>query len=197
VSDTHAPSHLAGVEQAQHLLARAGLMLPPIPRGLARQFRSRGEWCFSSRAVRRWPYELAWYVENAEKPSTKDYVLLAHAGHGINSYAIHYYLVRGNLHLFLQVGWGGAYMDRNEATAEVNRCFTLAHHLVEALADAPKRRRVARRQRLKIVATDFYGGYWLVSGFGEQEKPPAREVGPESILAEALEWCRTGKVLDT
>ena len=44
-------------------------------------------------------------MQEAGTEPVADYLLLGHAGHGIQSYAIHYYVVRGPLALFLQIGW--------------------------------------------------------------------------------------------
>ncbi len=131
----------AGVQEARELLAGSGLSLPPIPSSLAPQFAARGRWCFASRPVRTSPYDLQRYVRQALRRLPKDYVLVAHAGHGANSYALHYYLVHRPLMLFLQVGWGGAYMDEARATADANECFGLCGEVVVAAADAMERGR--------------------------------------------------------
>jgi hypothetical protein len=58
-------------------------------------------------------YALDYYLH---EPYSADYAIVAHAGHWVNSYAMHYYLVAGRLRLFLQVPWGGANGDRKEDT---------------------------------------------------------------------------------
>ena len=45
--------------------------------------------------------------------------MLSHSGHGVNSYAIHYYLVQRPLRMFLQLGWGGVYDDAKEDAAKI------------------------------------------------------------------------------
>jgi len=99
-----------GVADATALFRTEGLELPFVPPELARRFRQRDRWCFASRQVRVSPYKFEHYVD--ETDAVSDYVLIAHAGHGVNSYAIHYYLVHGLLRLFLQIHWGGVYQDR-------------------------------------------------------------------------------------
>lgn len=48
------------------------------------------------------PYNLQYYVEEMDQADAT-YVVLAHSGHGTNSYAIQYYLVSGPLRLFLHL----------------------------------------------------------------------------------------------
>jgi hypothetical protein len=36
---------------------------------------------------------------------------LGHNGHGVNSWAMHYYLVQPALAILLQIAWGGIYTD--------------------------------------------------------------------------------------
>ena len=122
-----------GVEEMRALLSDSGLVMPPVPPVFARRFRKRDEWVFASRQVRTSPYDIEHYVRAARRPDHRDYVLLAHAGHGVNSYAIHYYLVHGPLRLFLQIGWGGAYMDAKATTRGVNQAFGFCHDLVSLL----------------------------------------------------------------
>ena len=113
-----------GFADAATILRTEGLELPFVPLELARRFRRRRPWCFASRQVRPSPYRFEHYV--GEGDAVSDYCLIAHAGHGVNSHALHYYLVRGPLRLFLQIQWGGVYEDKPAATARANVCFGLA-----------------------------------------------------------------------
>lgn len=187
---------LAGIQEAKALFTKAGLAFPPIPEELAPHFERRDDWCFSSRPVTHSPYDIDSYVNEATTGTVQDYVLLAHAGHGINSYAIHYYLVRGPLQLFLQVAWGGAYMDKLETTANVNECFKAARELIQAVAMATKRGHLRSGDRLMVVAADFYRGYWVVTRSKKDDKANSegrrdqRRRPPYEIVAEALSWCK-------
>lgn len=187
---------LAGVQEATALFTKAGLAFPPIPEELAPHFKRRDDWCFSSRPVTRSPYDIHSYVNEATTGTVQDYVLLAHAGHGINSYAIHYYLVRGSLQLFLQVGWGGVYMDKLATTADVNKCFRTAHELIQAVEMAVQRGRLQSHDRLTVVAADFHERYWVVTRGKKHDKGNAeacreRTKGdPYEVVAKALSWCR-------
>ena len=72
----------------------------------------------------------------AVKQDIEDYVLLAHAGHGVNSYAIHVFVVHGPLALFLQVPWGGVYMDPKKSARRLADVFDCAGQLITAVREA-------------------------------------------------------------
>ena len=179
---------LAPIELLMRLFADAGLVLPPIPANLASQLIERRDWCFSTTPLERSPYAFDDFVREGIRPEVPDSLVLAHAGHGVNSYALHYYLVQRPLRVFLQLAWGGVYDDA-AAKERVNRCFDLAHRLVAALDQAGQADRFRPGARFIVVASDFYCGYWTKPG----EKPPKRlgedPAQPvEAILTEAVEW---------
>ncbi len=73
--------------------------------------------------------------DEAKGPQVHDYAVLSHSGHGVNSYAIQYYLVLGGLRAFLHLGWGGVYMDANATAASIAECFSLADKVVAMAAN--------------------------------------------------------------
>jgi hypothetical protein len=166
-------------------LAKAGLDCPPIPPELAPRIKEFHPWCFATALRRLSPYAFGDYVAAGIKRGAPDSVLVAHAGHGMNSYALHYYLVHGPLRLFLQIGWGGVYMDTLQARRDINQSFALAGRVVEAVDALVRTRRWPRRKRLIIAASGFGGSYWTTSPRG-----PAlgRDMQPQQILEEALHW---------
>ena len=109
----------------------------------------------------------------------------------MNSYAIHYYVVRGLLRLFLQTQWGGVYQDKSVATARVNACFRRAAELVSAIEDAGRRRKLRLNDRVVVVASDFYGGSCQLPGeeVGGTRVRPDRSDLPEELMTRALHWC--------
>jgi hypothetical protein len=184
-------------DQAGQLLQQAGIDLPPIPECLRPNFRERGPWTYSSRRISASPFAFGCYVEEARNGLVTDYVLVAHDGRGINLYAMHYFLVSRPLQLLLQVAWGGLCMNPEKTTASVNRCFTLARELLDAVPVAIRAGRITEADRLTVVASDFHGGFWeVVSADEDRRVPPLawREVrrercNPPAVLEEALEWC--------
>jgi hypothetical protein len=180
----------SGVARATALFRSQGLELPPVPRELARQFRERDKWCFSSRPVSSSPYDFPSYVHDGD--AAADYVLVAHAGHGVNSWAIHYYLVLGPLRVFLQIGWGGGYEDRSAATARVNNCGSLARDLIAAADEASRRGRLQSGDRSIVVASDFYGGFCRFPGEscqGTTADSQSFALRPEELMTLAVQWC--------
>jgi hypothetical protein len=188
-------SPLAGQEEVQTLLHDAGLDCPPIPGELASRFARRADWCFSTRPVDHSPYDLEHYVTESRQPLS-DYVLIAHAGHGVNSYAIHYYLVRGRLRLFLQLGWGGIYMDKAASTEAANGCIRRARKLVEAAQGVVLGGRLLSQQQLVVVGSDFYGGFCALPGEPQPDRRSWGASGKRSVadvIDRAIRWCTSGE----
>lgn len=93
------------------------------------------------------------------------------------------------MHLFLQVAWGGVYMDEAKARQEVNKCFCLADVLVSAADRAKAAGLFQPGERLIVAASSFSGGFWCKPG----EEPPDHRVSsappsPCEILNQAVAW---------
>jgi hypothetical protein len=176
---------MTDIERARHLFEQAGLAFPTIPPELAARLKEHDKWLFSTRKVDIWPYDLRQYVDELDRADLEDYAILSHSGHGVNSYAIQYYLVRGPLRMFLYLGWGGVHMDAEASAAKVRQCFSLADKIVSAMASEG---RLATDEQLRIVCSDFYGSYWLAPGHC-YETHTSRCVGPPAdVLGEVLDW---------
>ena len=171
-------------EKARHLFQTAGLAFPEIPDELAAKLKERGEWLFSTREIEISPYDLWHYVEESDDTMVEDYAILCHSGHGVNSYAIQYYLVYGELRLFLQLGWGGVNMDAQKAAADIAWCFELADEIVWQMSAVP---RVKLRWPLTIVGSDCYGSYWSAPGKDIEEDANS----PGQVLSEAIQWLKS------
>ena len=172
------------IEKARKLFQEAGLAFPKIPKELAARLKKRGEWLFSTRKISLAPYNLDHYFHELDETNVKDYAILAHSGHGVNSYAIQYYLVYGALRILLHLGWGGVYMDAKETTTKITECFSLTDEIIPAVQNTG---RLRAGDRLTIVGSDFYGSYWSASSRRRQIKP-AHFRAPKVILAEVLNW---------
>jgi hypothetical protein len=77
----------------------------------------------------------------------------------VNSYAIHVFVVHGPLALFLQVAWGGVYMDPNEAGRRMADIFAGAGQLIAAMRAANVRDRLEPGKRLFVIAS-LAGSAW-------------------------------------
>lgn len=181
------------IEKARKLFRDAGLAFPTIPVELAAQLKEQSEWVFTTRQLETWPYNLQHYIDEVERSQVKDYVVLSHSGHGVNSYAIQYYLVHGSLYMFLHLGWGGVYMDAKEDAATIRECFSIADQVVRAAQSVPS---FQAGEHLTVVGSDFYGSYWLAPGESRREdtdrSDPLR-VSPQEALTAALSWLTSSR----
>lgn len=176
------------LEAAKQFLAESGVPLPKIPEALAARLEQQGKGLFSTREETVDPYVLPPYVEEFVQGTAEDYVLICHSGHGINSYAVQYYLVYAGLGLFIHIGLGGVYMDNEVQTREIRESFALADRLVALVEQSIK---IGPEHRLTVVAADFYDSYWISPGTESTERERKRGAlhrKPEEVLTEALEW---------
>ncbi|MBX3379061.1 MAG: hypothetical protein KF805_03120 [Phycisphaeraceae bacterium] len=176
------PIPATDLEKARARFQEAGLAFPTMPPNLAARPKEQEPWVFSTRTLNVWPYDLDHYVR---EPRSEDYAILSHSGHGGNSYAIHYYLQFGGLAMFLQLAWGGCYMDNDQASASIARCFSLADKIVGATH--PKLL-PGTSQCLTIVASDFHGSYWVRPGDNLSMHEHQIELRPMQALAQAHDW---------
>jgi len=174
---------MVDIAKAKRLFQESGLAFPMIPEELGARLKERGKWLFSTREIDMSPYHLQHYVAEVDETPVEDYAVLSHSGHGINSYAVQYYLVHGSLRMFLHLGWGGVYMDAKADATKIRDCFSLADEIVPAVKNAG---RLRIDERLTIVGSDFYGSYWEVSPGIDERKSGSKK--PAEILAEVLVW---------
>jgi hypothetical protein len=176
---------MTDIQKAQHIFLEAGLAFPKIPKQLATELKEQSKWCFSTRELKISPYNLQHYVHEGDAVH-REYAVLCHSGHGVNSYAIQYYLVYGPVRMFLHLGWGGVYMDADAAAFKIRECFSLADQIV---AKAMTTRKPETDDPLTIIASDFYGSYWSASRRPENERTVSR--GPTEVLTEVLHWLKS------
>ncbi len=174
---------MGDLDKARQLFQSSGLPFPEIPKDLAVRMKERGKWLFSTREIEILPYDLHHYVEECWADSVEDYAILCHSGHGVNSYAIQYYLVHGELQMFLHLAWGGVYMDAQKTTADIGWCFGLADE-IDWTMNTVQRPKLSRP--LMIVGSDFGGSYWSAPGKAIEEDANS----PGQVLAEALQWLK-------
>jgi hypothetical protein len=190
--------------RVEALLAESGVAMPPMPADARTRLKEREEWCFCTRGFKLPPSELMHFVRKAIAGVSPDYVLIARAGHGVGSSALHYFLVQGPLQLFLQIGWGGGSAEKERSTVLINECFALAHRLVGAIPEALRRGRLPRQGRITVVGSNLGDGFWEVAVAWERASQPGGSprgktrsgIGPRETLEEAVRWCRgTGTVV--
>lgn len=136
-----------------------GIGPPPVPERFGAALRRVSSHAFATRELTMSTYNIEDWVTEQDVP---EYLVVGHAGHGVNSYAISYFLVQRNLRLFVQVGLGGVYMDVERARAAVCDGFQAAGGLIGAAerAFSPCRGLAP----MLVVASEFYGSRWCVEG---------------------------------
>jgi hypothetical protein len=115
----------AAVEDLNATFASAELRAPPVPKRFVPTLAFQHEWLWTTRPVHsldmymfdRYPNEIL--METAEGGDVADYFAVSHGGHGVNSYFLTYQLVTRRLAVFVQVGWGGGYMDAERSRQAV------------------------------------------------------------------------------
>ncbi len=177
---------MTDIEKARQLFRKSKLVFPTIPDTLAARLKELDKWLFSTREIEMSPYSLDDYVLEVNETPVEDYAVLSHSGHGVNSYAIQYYVVYGALRMFLHLGWGGVYMDARKARDQIRDCFSLADEIIPVVQTGA---RLRAGDRLTIVGSDFYGSYWSIPG--QRDRGKDKELIPAEVLAEVLHWLRS------
>jgi hypothetical protein len=164
----------SSLAEARALFAAEDLPFPPLPASLANALQEMAPNLFSTRELEASPYTLRFYsFEIQTKPAIPNYAVVGFDGHGINSWAVHYYLVEDALALFVQLAWGGAYVERDEASRMIKGVFAWAEELQAQVRRARSDGLIPPGWRLLAVVSEFVpsGWAWVAS------LPP----GPDAI----------------
>ncbi len=175
---------LEGLNKARNQFTEAGLPLPPIPEQFANEIVEVREWTYGTREEGPSIYEIRDYVSEFLDAPPEPYLLFGHAGHGLNSYAIHYHLVVDGLGVFCQIGWGGVYMDHNSATQNVKLTFRLLEQLAEHLDSL----RPSSPSRTLLVLTNFRGSELSLLGPESHRQVIFKQKNLEKAVQEAAKF---------
>jgi hypothetical protein len=161
------------LEKARSLFAAEELPFPPVPAELASALREVRSNVYSTRPVKIPPYTLGAYSFEVQEERVPSYALIGFDGHGVNSWAVHYYLVDDALALFIQLPWGGAYVEPDEARRAIGVAFSWAEKLQAETRRARREGLIPQGWRLLVVGSRFEepGWAWVPS-------PPP---GPDAI----------------
>lgn len=166
------------------------LRFPPVPHHLAALLRQEGTAVFATRPLQETPYDLAHYLAEFEADlELSAYAIVGFDGHGTNSWAAHYYLVNDGLALFIQLPWGGAYLDPEPAREEIADLFDWAALLQSKMALASGRQLVPKNRRLEVAASRFShaGWRWLEVGADNTTVPWQAAAGMKAALQQELD----------
>lgn len=126
-------------------------------------------------------YDINAFVQEAISKPTKDYVLVGQDGHGVNSHAMHYYVVKGHIALFIQL--------KDDSASYVDGNLKAVDYIFKLMAEVEKKNPLPTDKRLVVVQSDFYGSGWgWVTGQADKidEKEWHAKQANRSILLDAL-----------
>ena len=109
---------------------RAHLPTPPLPHSLAVQIRQWDEWLFGTELPDAALYDTEHFVTRAVQRADAEFALIGVSGYGVNNWHLHYYLSLEHLAVFVQVPWGGIYVDEEASREELTHCFDLIAQMI-------------------------------------------------------------------
>jgi hypothetical protein len=185
--------HVA-LDEARKELHEAGLTAPPVPAEFVSTFRKFGPWQWGTCEIDQgdmYFFKPFWTMWAGGLP--EDYMAFSHGGHGANSYFLTYFLVYRPIAVLFQTGWGGGYMDANDAAADFARLCALSAHVVD---EATRVRQTSIRiSRLAVIQCSEARGVGLFrvvdatpteSVIADNERPER----PEVLFQRAEAWLR-------
>ncbi len=175
---------------AQSLFEIEKLPFPPMPVPLVTLLRQEGAAVFSTKMLNTSPYEFGHYLKEFESDSAiAPYALVGFAGHGINSWAVHFYIVHEGLALFIQLPWGGAYLEPEPARAKIADLFEWSALLQSKLSLARQMSGIPKAQWLQVAAShfSFAGWRWLEAGADRASVPWQEATGMKATLLQILD----------
>ena len=181
---------------AHDLFARESLPDPPVPAHLAASLRAEGDIVFTTRPLTASPYDLDWFAAEVESgPGPAPYAVVGFDGHGINSWAAHCYVVDAAIALFIQLPWGGAYLDVEPAREDIVDMFAWGQRLQAMLAQALRDGKIPAGWRLQVVASRYTqpGWRWLVPGRDNAATPLNPAGGMKATLEQLVDEILAGR----
>lgn len=132
-----------------------GLSIPPIfiPDTFLGNLRLFSQLVYSTRKPDPSIYDLEHYSLEALQAPVDDYLMFGLAGHGVHSWAFHYYLSYKPLHIFAQLQWG----SKNTDEVLVHSRFEGLFSGLELLLEARQSGAFPKEKRLIIIESDFCG----------------------------------------
>jgi len=180
---------------AQALFKKEGLSCPHVPPHLASSLQADGT-VFSTRPLPSSPYDIEHFLMEIEaEPGLPDYAVVGFAGHGTNSWAMHHYVVDKGLALFIQLPWGGAYLDPEPARQEISEMARWAMELQGQLDRANGLRKIPAGVRLLVAASRLgpAGWHWLVPGQDNAAAPWNPAEGMKAAILQEVDDVIRGK----
>jgi hypothetical protein len=194
------PGNDSASPTAQTMFERERLPFPPVPAQLAASLQQQGPAWFATRPLTSTPYDFEHFFAEVEaQPGLPDYAVVGFDGHGTNSWAVHFYLVGNGIALFMQLPWGGAYLEPEPARAEITALFEWAKTLLSRLRLAESARKIPDGKRLQVAASRFShaGWRWLDAGQDAAATRWNPSAGMKAAMLQELDDVIAGRLLLT
>lgn len=154
------------LESARALFSSNDLAFPPLPSVYADQLQEIGDNLYATTPIPDGPYNIDLFANAiSESGMDENYVLLGMDGRGINSWAMHYYIVQPGLALFIQKAWGGAYIDAASARQKMADAFNWAKDVQDRVGSLNGAGRIKPGFHLALQTSDFAGARWACVPF--------------------------------
>ncbi len=177
-----------GLAALQAKFLAAGLPLPPLPPELSAALQEFGPWWFGTRKTGGLYQYAAPLYDEAGRDDVPDYLIVGYAGHGVNSYALHYFLRHGPLLILLELAYGGAYTNSKLARVEIDAAFAATAGMIAACPELT--RRGVPPAGLRVVASSVRPSMWEAGSLGGHgrarpviEAACAWATGPDPFVA--------------
>jgi hypothetical protein len=175
--------------EAKRQFEAQGLPFPYIPQEMQTGFHRMDKWIFGLGRHGRDLYDIEQFKRDALTRPAGDFLLLGQAGQENHSYAMHYYVARNPLYLFLQIDYVGAYTDSAEAVKSMTLRYEQAEMLIKILPGAVRKGLLLPEERWVIADSDLNGASWFKTYGYEKEDAVKQELDePAEVLRTALDW---------
>jgi len=150
-------------QQIEKYFTGMNLPVPFIPDEMSENILQISDSIYGSYQETRDLYDIDLFVKDVMTKPVSDYLLFGISGYGFNSYALHYYLVRDSLALFLQLGWGGTFEDRDSERDNIVNTFKMAETLIKSVELSQQQEdNPILGKRLIVEDSSFYGAKWMI-----------------------------------
>jgi hypothetical protein len=177
--------------KAEALYRGEGLECPPAVS--AANLQSLGEMVFATRSMAQDLYSFNALVDEWSVSPPKPYFAFGLAGHGLASFAVHYYALDDLTAVALQVRWGSAFGDSEDARKRYGGLLRLAGKLARTAAELQAAGRFPKARRIAVAHSDFHGPRWAWLDKSSNRGPewhPSRDMAMVEASAELARLAR-------
>lgn len=150
----------AALEAARKMMDAQGLAQPPVPDKMVGSLQQWAPNLFATCELPNGLYAIDRLVDNTAAGSLDEFIALGFDGHGIQSWAFHFALIEGSLAVFLQLQWGGVYVEPQIARGRIEGCLGFVSMLRRDMAMAAAAGKLDPAKRLIVLETDFTRPRW-------------------------------------